>query len=205
MNTQLEPICATAQPICATAQPAPLNATEEQVFNLLASGLPASMVASSLSISESYISQLLSNSEFRDRVSSARLSKSKNFIARDEKLELTEAKALERLSLLLPMITKPAEAAKIYQVLNNAKRTVTALPTSNSPSTQTVVLNLPKTASVSFTLSHATNQVMEVDGRSMAPLPASKVKELMTDKSMVRTAQGKLMQAAAGLLTKDDI
>ena len=198
MDTQLESIC-------ATAQPAPLNATEEQVFNLLASGLPASMVASSLSISESYISQLLSNSEFRDRVSSARLSKSKNFIARDEKLELTEAKALERLSLLLPMITKPAEAAKIYQVLNNAKRTVTALPTSNSPSTQTVVLNLPKTASVSFTLSHATNQVMEVDGRSMAPLPASKVKELMTDKSMVRTAQSKLMQAAAGLLTKDDI
>jgi len=184
---------------------AKLNSSEEQVFQLLASGLNAAMVASALSLSEGYISQLLAQSDFRDRVTSARLAKSKDYIARDEKLELAEAKALDRLTLLLPMITKPAEAAKVYATLNAAKRTLSATPTSQNPSTATVVLNLPKSSSIAFTLTHDTNQVLEVDGRSMAALPANKVKEMMTEKSMLRLAQGKLAQAAIPYLNPGDI
>lgn len=183
----------------------PLNASEEQVFNLLASGLNASMVASTLSLSESYISQLLSNSEFRDRVTSARLAKNKGLIERDDKLELTESKALERLSLLLPMVTKPLEAAKIYQTLNSARRTTSIPANSQTAGSATVTLNLPKNSSVQFTLAHDTNQVLEVDGRSMAPMPAQRVKELMTEKSMVRIAQSKLAQISLAHTRAEDI
>jgi DNA-binding CsgD family transcriptional regulator len=194
-----------AQAFGSCETPAPLNASEEQVFNLLASGLNAAMVASTLSLSESYISQLLSNSEFRDRVTAARLAKNKGLVERDDKLELTESKALERLAQLLPMVTKPLEAAKIYQTLNSAKRTTSIPANSSNAGGATVVLNLPKNSSVQFTLAHDTNQVLEVDGRSMAPLPASRVKELMTEKSMVRIAQSKLAQIAVAHTKEEDI
>jgi DNA-binding CsgD family transcriptional regulator len=196
---------ALTTPLSTEIANAPLNASEEQVFNLLASGLNAAMVASTLSLSESYISQLLSQSDFRDRVTSARLAKNKGLVERDDKLELTEAKALERLALLLPMVVKPLEAARIYQTLNSAKRTTSLPANSSTAGGATVVLNLPKSASVQFTLTHDTNQVLEVDGRSMAPLPASRVKELMTEKSMVRIAQSKLAQAALSHVDTTDI
>lgn len=159
---------------------ASLSPTEEKVFTLLCQGLDASVVASTLSLSQSFISQLLSRDEFRAEVAKVRLLAKQKFISRDTLLEEAELMALEKLKKTLPLVVKPSEVARIYQILNSSKRALstTAATPSDSPTLQQVTINLPKNASVSFRLSHDTAQVIEVEGRSMAPAPKATIDSL---------------------------
>ena len=79
-------------------------------------------VAKVLNVTESYISQITSTTEFQEKLSAARVQNLKEETEHDDKLSKTEAKALDKVNAMLDYVTKPLEAARIFQVLNAAKR-----------------------------------------------------------------------------------
>lgn len=156
----------------------------DQIIELLGKGIPAAQVAAAVGCDDSYISQLLSSPEVYSRVTELRSAHFSEYVAEDEKLNTAEAAALDRVCSLVPFITRPTEAVRVFGVLNAAKRRAVNAE-SSMPVVQTVSIELPEAARVSFTLT-ADRQVIEVAGRSMATMPAKSLAARLEERSAQR-------------------
>ena len=95
---------------------------EERALTLLGQGIAASTVAATCGVSESRISQLLSDENFASQVSELRFANLQKHNDRDNNADSIEDKLLEKFSDLLPLMTRPMEVARAYQIVNQAKR-----------------------------------------------------------------------------------
>ena len=145
---------------------------------MLSAGLEASVIARAVGCEPGYITQLMDDEGFRDEVQTARVMNLTDATARDKRLTTLEDAAIGRLEATLPMVMKPMEAAKILQIVNNTKRRGAELSGGNSTGGAPIVnLMLPEAARVSFTF-NASNQIVDVEGRSMAPLPTNRLVQM---------------------------
>ena len=144
---------------------------KERIIEMLGKGIPATQVASAVGCDESYISQLLSQEEISQQVQNLRAENFSNYIEQDKILDEAEAAALQKVALLVPMITRPLEATRAYSILNAAKRRTVDAISSQQAVAQTVALELPAAARVRLTLTND-KQVIEIEGRSMTTMPA---------------------------------
>lgn len=162
-----------------------LNQVQTQMLELLGAGVPAVQVASACGVSESYVSQCLADEEFSKRVTLKKSERAGQYIKHDNNIDSLEDKVLQKLERLLPLVTKPMDAARIFQTLNNAKRK--SDPTSGQASSPNVIVSveLPEAAAVHFKMT-AQNQVIEVEGRSMVPMPAGQVASMLRKKQTER-------------------
>jgi len=142
----------------------------EQIIELLGRGIPATQVASAVGCDDSYISQLLSSEDVSLRVQQLRAAHFSAFADADKALDTAEEEARRKLSSMISFITKPTEAARVFATLNAAKRRTDSATTA-APVAQTVRIDLPEAARVTFTMTHD-RQVIEVGGRSMTTMPA---------------------------------
>jgi len=149
-----------------------LNGIQERVKDLLAAGVSQVQVASAVGVSESYISQLMENEEFRDEVIRARGEAALEDVKADEETDDIEGIARRKIKQLLPFENNVMKVLKVYQVMNNAKRKTE--PAQQLQNTAGVIVNitLPQRAIVDFKLT-SDRQVVEVAGRSMATLPSN--------------------------------
>lgn len=159
---------------------------KEEIVELLSSGIPASAVASALGVSPSLVSQVLDEEGIAQEVATQRAAKFHQFAEHDKRLHAVEAKALQKLERVLDFSTKPGEVAKIFSILNSARRVTTDQGIPQQNPTTTVVISLPESARVDFTLT-TEKQVIEIEGRSMAPLPAKNVTQLLQTRRLLDT------------------
>lgn len=158
---------------------------KDRIIELLGNGIPATNVAEALGVSDSYISQIMSEEGVMEQVQAKRAVRFSKFADRDDFLEQAEEAALKRAAYLIPFMTKAGEAARVYSMLNNAKRK-TSMQNANTAAPSTIVnLNIPTTARVNFTMS-SDKQVIEVAGRSMVTMPAKTLAQKLEERNTKR-------------------
>lgn len=131
-------------------------------------------VAKVLNVSEGYVSQVVNTPEFQNELAERRVASLKKETAHDDNLARIEETALSRVDNLIPYITKPAEAAKVFQILNNAKRRGATAEQQQSVihnHNTVVLLQLPDTVKQKFKV-NPNNEVVQVDDRPMATMPS---------------------------------
>jgi hypothetical protein len=92
----------------------------------------------------------------------------------DTQVSRVEGLALKKLEATIQLVRNPLEAARIFQIVNNAKRKAlqnAGAQDINGGDVITITLPAAVTAQV-LIKTNAQNQVIDVDGRSMAPLPS---------------------------------
>lgn len=161
---------------------------KEKVKELLGTGLPNNVVATAVGISESQVTQWMSEESFAADVQELRMKNLTEATQRDSKYNTLEDKVLELMEdklTNLGLALKPVELSRIMSVLNAAKRRgAPAELNSNSPKT-VVPLILPTIIMQKFIV-NGHNQVVEVEGRTIATISASKVIKELDDRSKNR-------------------
>lgn len=162
---------------------------KEQIIELLANGVGTSATAEAVGCDPSYVSQLadLHAAEIAEK-KAARFSA---FIARDKLLEDAEDLALKKTVQLIPFITRPSEAARVFDVLNTAKRKTGAETGANTNGGTIVNINISQAAAVQYVKS-ADNQIIEMDGRSMATLPAKHLETRLLERKAAKLLEQKI-------------
>ncbi len=136
-----------------------MNTNEKRALALLGAGCKPVQVAEATGLSESYISQLMSDAEFSAEVSKQRFDKINKHNIRDEAYDTLEDAAIERLADALPFATKPLEIMRITQFLNSAKRRGQGTSEGIASTAVTVQLLMPTTIVQKFT-TNINNQVI---------------------------------------------
>lgn len=145
----------------------------DRIVSYLGQGIQQSVVASSCGVTPAYVSQLLELEEVREAVALLRSKELEVSLETDRSIERIERKALEMVDRKLPFVKNATEAAKVFATLNAArKKAVVGDQASDVAAAQQVVITVPKGAQLLFKL-NPNNQVIEVEGRSMATLPSS--------------------------------
>lgn len=157
----------------------------DRIIEMLGNGIPATNVAAALGCSDSLVSQILSEEGVSEQVSSLRAARFQEFAEQDSSLEAAEQIALNKVKALIPFMTKPSEAARVYGILNAAKRKTGAAANNTGLPNTIVQLQLPEAARVSFTLS-SDKQVVEIEGRSMATMPAKSLASRLEQRTAAR-------------------
>jgi hypothetical protein len=155
---------------------------KERIIELLGRGIPAVNVAMAVGCDESYISQIVSQPGVADQISAMKMAHFAEFTELDDSVNEAEKAALTKLKQLVPFITKPAEAARVYSVLNAAKRRTADVANSSRDTPSTIVsIELPQAARVAF-ITDTNRQVIEIDSRPLVTMPAQSLVALSEQK-----------------------
>lgn len=138
---------------------------KEKAIAMLGSGTPASIVASALGVTESAISQLLSQEEVSREVSDLRFKSLHRQTELDDRYTTMEEKLLTKLEKVLPLMTKPRDVVATLTAINNTKRRGASNIGSAPGQSQVVNLTIPVTIAHKF-VSNVNNQVVEVHDES---------------------------------------
>jgi hypothetical protein len=158
---------------------------KDRIIELLGKGISAIQVASAVGCDDSYISQLLNEPGVTEKVQALKAEHFAKYAEQDATLDKAEAAALEKVSTLLPFVTRPSEAVRMYGILNAAKRRTSDSLQSSQVIAQTVQLDLPAAARVRFTITQD-KQVIEVEGRSMTTMPAKSLAAQLEQRNAAR-------------------
>lgn len=138
------------------------------------------MVAASLGVSASRISQLLSDETFRSKVEALRYAKATRGINKDNAYDTAEEQLLEKLNHLIPMMFKPREVLHALQVINQAKRSTVVAPVEQK-SGEIVSLTLPTAIIQHFkqeiTL-NVNNQVIKAGDQDLVTIQSAMMNKL---------------------------
>jgi len=147
---------------------------KDRIQKLLGSGLSPALVATVVGCDPSFISQLLSESDFALKVAEMRVHDIEELKVRDSKYDSLEDQFLERLENLLPMMLKPRDVLSALQVINNAKRRSEAFITPQAPTTvnNIVLLQLPTKTVNQFEL-NSKNEIISIDDQALVAMPTS--------------------------------
>lgn len=154
---------------------------QDKIIELLGRGYAQTIVASAVGCDESYISQLVSQPEVRDQISALRLTHVHASVALDDGVDDLEARALDKMHQMLPFITKPMEAIRIYQIANAAKRRSSEVSSAVESKAPIVQFVLPSVMAVQFKLS-SDKQVVEINGKSMSALPSARLNKQLEER-----------------------
>lgn len=143
-----------------------------RILEMLGNGLSPPVCASALGVSESYISQLLSEESFAQQVTARRFESLQAATTRDKSYDAIEDALIEKMNDLLPMMYKPMEVLRAITVINTAKRRGANAP-ENTVVNQTIVqLTLPVSITSRF-VTNANNQVIEAGEQQLITIPAT--------------------------------
>ena len=120
-----------------------VTTTEERALALLGTGVSPSVVAASLGVTESRISQLLSDDEFASKVATLRYESLQKHSIRDSSYDTLEDELIEKMKDCIPLMHRPMEILKAISVINAAKRRGASTPESITEKQQIIQLNIP--------------------------------------------------------------
>lgn len=138
-----------------------LNNNQTKALNLLGQGISPVMVASTLGVSESLISQYISEPRFNEEVTKLKLATLQMQTSIDNKHMKAEDMLLDKLIKTIPLISKPMDILRGIQVINATKRRGlgdTPVPTNH---TQIVNIQLPASMAARF-VTNTANQIVEI-------------------------------------------
>lgn len=167
---------------------AQLSSTAERALTLLGQGMSQAVVASALGVTESAISQLVSDENFSAQVQELRFLNSQKKALLDEAYDDMESRLLGKLDKAIPLMTRPRDILQAISVINGAKRRSTSAPVEADERKTIVNLTIPVSVTHKYT-QNIHNQILGVqDGQGNQ-------KSLLTASSgsldrLVREAQG---------------
>lgn len=142
------------------------NSTEKRAIELLGSGLSASTVATALGVTESRISQLMSDKSFADEVATLRFLNLQKHTEIDNAYDRMEKKVADNLEEMIPLLMKPGDLLKAAQVLNQMKRRGATSPDQMVQTNQVVQLLMPTVITQKFT-TNVNNQVINAGNQTL--------------------------------------
>ena len=162
-----------------------VDAIREKLLGFLSAGASQTVAASAAGCSDTLVSQIVREPEFLAALQQRQAGKLASNVQHDDTIESAEARALEALNSKLMFVKDPMQAARIFQILNSAKKRVMD-PTHQSPeSVQQVTIVLPRAAAARIQI-NSQSQVIEVEGRSMATLPSRSLPALQKQREVER-------------------
>lgn len=138
-----------------------MNATQERALSLLGAGFPPAIVAASIGVSESYISQCMSLSWFSSQVQELKFLNLQKHTELDSMYDDLEEKLVRKLDKLVPLLVKPMDITRVLQTVNNAKRRGAGSSDVGMVTQNIVQLTLPPALMQRF-IKNANNQIVEV-------------------------------------------
>lgn len=159
---------------------------KDKIKQLLGLGIEAKVVSSAVGCAESYVSQLMSDETFAAEVQELRALNLSESAERDSKWNKIETSLLGKLEEICEqgfLSGDPFKLARILAIVNAAKRRAIPQELSANTARPIVVLTIPVAIAAKFVV-NGRNQVVEIEGRTVATLPASgvmkKLEELKT-------------------------
>ena len=132
--------------------------SHKELQQLLDLGVTQAQAAQVLSITPGRVSQMVAELSGRPATSEE--------LKYDQKLQGVEESALTKVALTLPLVTDPLKAARIFSILNAAKRRSDPRETPINTQTNIVVLQLPTVVKNKIT-TNPNNEVVQIDGRPL--------------------------------------
>ncbi len=146
-------------------------ASKEQILELLGCGLSNEVVASSIGCDPSYISQLMADEAFNAEVVARRAKTLQANTTRDRHIDKIEDALLDKLEQAVNFVHKPLDIARLFSVVNTAKRRGVEARESVTINQQVVNLTLPKTAATEFVVTEK-GEVVEAGGQTLVTMSA---------------------------------
>ena len=152
---------------------------------MLSAGLPATVVAARLGVTDSTISQMLSDPDFAEAVETARLEATAEDQKFDSKLEETESQALDNIAAKI-RFGNLQQSLAAFKVLNGAKRRKDNAQLSQTSIGTAVQINMP-TVLMPVYLLNQRSEIVEVDGQTMISASPKRMEEIVRER-MPQTA-----------------
>lgn len=161
--------------------------TEERALKLLGDGISPQQTALALGITESRISQMLSQEEFAAQVAEARYKNAAKKNALDNRYDALEDNLLARLEDCIPMMHRPMEILKAIAVINAAKRRGAPAPASLQEKSQVINLTIPVQVINKFQ-TNAQGQVIRVGETDLVTIQSGALENLVKENNDGRPA-----------------
>jgi len=178
------------------------TSTESRALTLLGQGIPPNIVAASLGVTESRISQLVSDPNFAAEVAELRFSNLQKHNERDHKYDTLEDKLVQKLEDLLPLMMRPMEVLRAIQTINGAKRRGASAPDSITQQQTIINLTIPTQIIQKFR-TNSQNHVVEAGEQTLLTLQSStllnkfKTSENINGKEVASNDSTRLIEASA--------
>lgn len=148
--------------------------TKERAITMLGQGLPPSVVASTLGVEPSLISQFMADPDFSSVVSESRYKNLAKHNETDSNIDNLESKLVDKLEKSLVYITRPMEMIKAFQVINAAKRRGQTAPDHLTQQNSIIALTIPSVVLNKMTV-NVHNQVVKIGEKSLLTMPSSRL------------------------------
>jgi hypothetical protein len=139
---------------------------------LLGGGQPAVVVAQAVGVTESMVSQWMSDASFAAEVTELKFHNLQKFNEMDDKYDGMEKKLATQLEEVIPLLMRPMEIAKVLQTVNNMKRRGQSAPEHVTAQSTVVNLLMPKVIVQQFT-TNVNNQVIHAGGQTLETIQGS--------------------------------
>jgi hypothetical protein len=160
--------------------PAPImDTTSERALALLGAGIAPAAAAASLGVSESRISQLLSDDTFAAKVAELRFQNLQKHNARDASYDTLEDELLEKMRDCIPLMHRPMEILKAISIINAAKRRGQSAPDSILEKQTIINLQIPVQIINKFT-TNLEGQVTSIGDQSLLTIQSGSLSTLAT-------------------------
>ncbi len=161
------------------------TSTEERALNLLGQGISAEIVAASVGVSVSRISQLVSDPEFAAAVAELRYVNLSKHNERDSRYDRLEDALIEKMESLLPMMFKPGEVVNALTRINAAKRRGSSTPDSILGTKEVVSLTMPIAVVQQFNQNfqvNVHNQVIRAGDTDLVTVQSMRMRALLNER-----------------------
>lgn len=180
-----------------------LDSVREKIVVLLAQGFSPSVVAAACAVTPSWVTQVSQEDEVREAIALARSKKLEENAKVDATIDELEASSLTVLKQKMPYVRSPVEAVKVFSLLNKAIRRNSGVAAGNDAGGQEVRITLPRSVAASVHIQiNGQAQVVEVDGRSLAPMPSSALPALAVARAETRKLAAP-MTSATDIIASD--
>lgn len=142
-----------------------------KICELLGTGLSNDVVATSLGCDPSYITQLMSEEEFRAEVIELRTKSLTADTKRDRVIDNVEDRLLEKISDTIHLVHKPHDLLMAFRVVNAAKRRGVAAHASTVVNNTVVNLMIPKVVQQKLVIT-SEGEVVDANGQSLVSMTA---------------------------------
>lgn len=178
-----------------------------EILSMLADGLSPVQVATTLGVTESYISQLMGDEDFAAELESKRTEVAAADIAYDNQIDRVEGTFLDRIESKAPLANLQ-QSLQAFAVLNKAKRRKDTAISRGTPQAGTVVNLQLNINLIPQYLMNGKNEIVEVEGKSMVSATPKKLDEILrlrnceegTTRKSLRLPGVTKLERAAGVL-----
>ena len=158
----------------------------DRALQLLGQGHQPRVVAAALGVTESAISQLLSQEQYAREVTEKRAAALSRYSDLDDKWNALEDRLLDKLEKVVPMLMKPRDILHALDKVNGAKRRGSFAPQESLPQDRVVALDLPPSVQYNI-ITNINKQVVEIQGsngesQSLVTIPTSQLDGLANEK-----------------------